>query len=81
MGQYRKVYIAVICESDDELRTVQKVAEDISTTFRLTAKDLIAIHPTIKANGQLIGSAVRTIAKEGMSGVMKVIPQLMKMRR
>lgn len=81
MGQYRKVYIAVICDSEEELKAVQKVAEDISSTFRLSAKDLIAIHPVIKNNGQLIGSAVRTIAKEGMAGVMKVVPQLMKMRR
>lgn len=81
MGQYRKVYIAVICENDEEQKAVQKVAEDISSTFRLSAKELIKIHPIIQNNGQLIGSAVRTIAKEGMGGVMRVIPQLMKMKR
>lgn len=81
MGQYRKVYIAVICENDEEQKAVQKVAEDVSSIFRLSAKELIKIHPIIQNNGQLISSAVRTIAKEGMGGVMKVIPQLMKMKR
>lgn len=81
MGSYRKIYIAVFCENEEEITHVQKVAEDLSSTFRLSAKDLIGIHPLIKKNGQLIASAIRTIAKEGMSGVLKVVPQLMKMKK
>lgn len=81
MGSYRKIYIAVFCENEEEVTHVQKVAEDLSSTFRLSAKDLIGIHPLIKKNGQLIASAVRTIAKEGISGVIKVVPQLMKMKK
>ena len=63
MGSYRKIYIAVFCDNEDEVSQVQKVAEDLSSTFRLSAKDLIGIHPLIKKNGQLIASAIRTIAK------------------
>lgn len=81
MGSYRKIYIAVFCDNEDEVSQVQKVAEDLSSTFRLSAKDLIGIHPLIKKNGQLIASAIRTIAKEGMSGIRKVVPQLMKMKK
>lgn len=75
---YRKVYIAVWCDSDSDAAQVQKVAEDLSDTFRLTAKDLIGLHPLIKKNGSLIMSAIRTISKEGFSGIMKIAPQFVK---
>lgn len=81
MGNYRKVYIAVYCDSDEEQQQAQRVAEDLSKTFRLSAKDLVGLHPLIVKNGQLIGRAVRTISKEGVSGVAKMLPQLMKMKR
>lgn len=75
---YRKVYIAVWCDSEEEAAKVQKVAEDLSATFKLTAKDLVGLHPMIKKNGQLIISAVRTISREGLTGVMKMAPQFVK---
>lgn len=81
MATYRKVYIAVICEDDNELIEVQKVAQDLSGTFRLSAKDLLKAYPMIKKNGALIASSMRTIAREGMSGIAKVIPQLMRMKK
>ena len=40
---YRKVYIAVWCDSEEEATKVQKVAEDLSATFKLTAKDLVGL--------------------------------------
>lgn len=81
MGNYRKIYLAIYCESDEEQQQAQRVAEDLSKTFRLSAKDLVGMHPLIVKNGQLIGSAVRTISQEGVSGVAKMLPQLMKMKR
>lgn len=81
MGTYRKVFLAIYCENDDDLAQVQKFAEEISTTFRLSARDLIGLQPIVQKNGQLISSAFRTISKEGMSGIMKVVPQLMKMKK
>ena len=75
---YRKVYIAVWCDSEEEVAKVQKVAEDLSARFKLTAKDLIGLHPMIQKNGQLIISAIRTISREGPSGVMKMAPQFVK---
>lgn len=81
MGNYRKIYLAIYCESDEEQQQAQRVAEDLSKTFRLSAKDLIAIHPLMVKNGQLIGNAIRTISREGVSGIAKMLPQLKKMRR
>ena len=81
MGTYRKVFLAIYCENEDELHLVQKFAEEISTTFRLSARDLIGLRPLVQKNGQLIGNAVRTISRDGMSGLVKVVPQLMKMQK
>lgn len=81
MATYRKVYIAVICEDDNELAEAQKIAQDLSGAFRLSAKNLIQAYPMIKKNGTLIANSMRTIAREGMSGIAKVIPQLMRMKK
>lgn len=81
MGTYRKVFLAIYCENDEDLAVVQKFAEEISSTFRLSARDLIGLRPIVQKNGQLIGTAVRTISKEGMSGLMKMVPQLMQMKK
>ena len=81
MGTYRKVFLAIYCENDEDLALVQKFAVDISSTFRLSARDLINLRPIVQKNGQLIGTAVRTISKEGMSGLMRMVPQLMNMKK
>lgn len=81
MGTYRKVFLAIYCENEEDLALVQKFAEEVSTTFRLSARDLISLRPLVQKNGQLIGNAVRTISREGMSGLVKVVPQLMKMKK
>lgn len=81
MGAYRKVHIAVYCENDEEVNEVQQFAEELSTTFRLSARDMLNVRPLVQKNGHLISTAVRTIAKEGMSGVMKMVPLLMKMKK
>ncbi len=81
MGTYRKVFLAIYCENDEDLALVQKFAEEISSTFRLSARDLIKLRPIVQKNGQLIGTAVRTISKEGMSGLMRMVPQLMNMKK
>lgn len=81
MGEYRKIYIAVMCDNDQQAQQVQKVAEDLSRSFRLSAKDLICVHPLIQKNGQLLADAIKTIARDGMSGIIKVVPKLMKMKK
>lgn len=80
MATYRKVYIAVLCENDEEQQQAQRVAEDLSGIFRLSAKDLIGMYPAIKKNGPIIGSAFRTISTQGKSGLVRVLPQLINMK-
>lgn len=75
---YRKVFIAVDCENDQELALVQNIAKEISGTFSIKAKDVISFYPFVVKNRALLYSAVKTVAAEGKKGVMKLVPMLLK---
>lgn len=75
---YRKVYIAVDCESDAEFEQVQNVAKVMSNIFRFRGSDMLAMYPIVTKNGEVISATVRTIAQEGMRGVAKMLPYLLK---
>lgn len=57
---------------------VQQIAKDASETMRLKASDVIRFYPLYKKNSGLIISAIRAISQEGMKGVMRVVPALIK---
>ena len=73
---YRKIYMAIDCRSDEEAKQVQKIAEDLSMMFGLSASDIIAIYPYVKSNSGLIKTSIKTLSKEGMKGVGKVVSYL-----
>lgn len=75
---FRKIYIALDCDDDQEAAQVQRAAEELSSVFRLSAKEVLSAYPMLKNNGQLIRSSIKTIAREGKSGVMKILPFLVK---
>lgn len=75
---YRKVFIAVDCDNDQELALVQNIAKEISGTFAIKAKDVISFYPFVVKNRALLYSAVKTVAAEGKKGVMKLVPMLLK---
>lgn len=75
---YRKIIIAVDCNNDQEQQIVQGIAQEISSTFKMSAKDLISFYPFVKQHKSLLYSAVKTVAKEGKKGVLKLIPLLIK---
>ncbi len=70
---YRKIYLAIDCRSDEETQKVQKIAEDLSMMFSLSAKDIIALYPAVKNNSGLIKTSIKTLSKEGIRGVGKVV--------
>lgn len=74
---YRKIYMAIDCRTDEEAQQVQKIAEDMSMVFSLSAKDIISIYPSVKNNSGLIKTAIKTLSKEGMKGVGKVVAYMM----
>ena len=80
MAGYRKIYIAVICENDEEAAQAQRVAEELSGVLRISAKQLISMSPALKKNGAVIGNAFRTIATQGRKGLAKVHPNLIGMK-
>lgn len=75
---YRSITIAVDCANDQEQAMVQQIAKDASETMRLKASDVIRFYPLYKKNSGLIISAIRAISQEGMKGVMRVVPALIK---
>ncbi|MBQ2007098.1 MAG: hypothetical protein II236_00265 [Alistipes sp.] len=75
---YRSINIAVDCANDEEQKTVQAIAKDASETMKLKASDVIRFYPLYRKNSGLIISAIRAISQEGMKGVMRVVPNLIK---
>lgn len=75
---YRSITIAVDCATDEEQKAVQAIARDASETMKLKASDVIRFYPLYRKNSGLIISAIRAISQEGMKGVMRVVPNLIK---
>lgn len=69
--------MAIDCRTDEEAQQMQKIAEDMSMTFSLSARDIISIYPSVKSNSGLIKTAIKTLSKEGIKGVGKVVAYMM----
>lgn len=74
---YRKIYLAIDCRNDEEAQKIQKIAEDLSMIFTLSATDIIGIYPSVKNNASLIKTTIKSLSKDGLKGLSKVIPYLM----
>lgn len=75
---YKKIMLAVDCETEAEQQKVQEIAKELSGILQLKAKDLISFYPTLQKNKGLIFSVVNTISKEGKKGLFKIVPMLLK---
>ena len=75
---YKKIIIAVDCDSEKEQQMVQAIAQELSELLHLKAKDLIEFFPILKKNKALIYTAIKTVSQEGKKGVLKLFPLLMK---
>ena len=75
---YRAITIAVDCANDQEQEAVQRIAKELSETMRLKAADIMKFYPTYQKNSGIILPAIRAISKDGMSGVLRVVPALIK---
>ena len=74
---YRKIYMAIDCRSDEEAQQVQRIAEDMSMMFSLSANDIIKVYPSVKNNAGLIKTTIKTLSKEGLKGVGKMVTYMM----
>ena len=74
----RKIILVVDCADDKEKEVVQGIANEISGTFNMKGSDLISFYPFVKKNKALLYSAVKTVARDGKKGMMKLIPMLIK---
>ena len=76
---YRKIVLAVDCDSEQEQQMVQKIAEEISSTFKMKAREIIDFYPFVQKNQGVLYAAVKTMGREGKRGLPKLIPLLMKL--
>lgn len=75
---YKKIIIAVDCETDKEQEIVQRIAKDASEMMRVKASDIIKFYPVFQKNSGLIVSAFRAISAEGMRGIARIVPMFIK---
>lgn len=75
---YKKVIIAVDCDTEQEQQIVQRIAQEVSQTFKLKARDLINFYPVLQKHKGLLYTAIKTVSQEGKKGIFKLVPLLMK---
>jgi hypothetical protein len=75
---YKKIIIAVDCETEQEQQQVQIIAKELSETLQLKAKDLISFYPTLQKHKGLLYNAMKTISQEGKMGLVKLVPMLLR---
>lgn len=71
---YRKIYIAIDCNSDAEVSAVQTFAEEASRMFQLKASDVLKVAPLVRKNSALLMKTIKTISADGAKGIAKIIP-------
>ncbi len=75
---YRKIIIAVDCDNDQEQQIMQNIAQELSQTFTLKAKQIITFYPVVKQHKALFYNIFKIVATEGKKGFMKVVPMIIK---
>lgn len=71
---YRKIYLAIDCQTDEEVAQVQAFAKEISSLYQMRGRDILKLAPAVRKNGGLIARTIKTISTEGAKGVAKMIP-------
>lgn len=73
---YRKIYIALDCQNDEEAKKMQQVAEEISAAFAMSAKDVLEVYPYVKKNAKLIRNSIRTLSQKGLKGIGSIAAEM-----
>ncbi|MBR3591033.1 MAG: hypothetical protein IKK89_04765 [Alistipes sp.] len=71
---YKKIYIAIDCQSDAEVVAVQDFGKELSQLLQLKASDVLKIAPMVRKNSALLIKTAKVISSEGAVGVAKMIP-------
>ncbi len=71
---YKKVYLAIDCQNEEELAAVQLFGKELSGLLQLKASDLLRIAPMVRKNSALLMKTAKVISTEGAVGVAKMIP-------
>lgn len=71
---YRKIFIAVDCKNEAEVEAVQQFAKELSQAMQLKSADVLRLAPAIRKNRDLLAHTIRTIASDGLKGIMTIAP-------
>ena len=71
---YRKIFIAVDCQNDAEVENIQQFSKELSQMLQLKGVDVLRLAPAIRKNRDLLAHTIRTIAADGLKGVMRIAP-------
>lgn len=71
---YRKIFIAVDCNSDAEAMAVQAFAKEVSQMSQLKAADVLKVAPLVRKNSSLLMRTVKAISTDGAKGLAKMVP-------
>lgn len=77
----RKLYFVVDCKDDAQKEQVQSILNQISETRAFTGSDVIKIKPMFEKNKGTFIQIFKAISNGGMSGIMKSIPLLTRLKK
>jgi len=78
---FKRLSIAVNCNSEQEQREAQSILDELSNILRLEASDLINNAPMVRKNQNLIRQIFTTISKGGMKSIASIIPLAMQFKK
>ena len=78
---FKRLNIAVNCNSEQEQREVQTILDELSNILRLDAGDLIKNAPMVRKNQNIIRQIFTTISKGGTKGIMSIIPLVAQFKK
>ena len=78
---FKKIHLAVDCKDAKEQEEVQKIFDKLSNILRLNGKDIIDNAPMIEKNQILIREMFVTMQKNGLKGIMSLLPLALKFKK
>lgn len=72
MGKFRKIYLAVECESDQEKDQVQAMANEISEMGILKGSSILNMLPVFAKNRQELTQLFSMVSKGGIKSLLSV---------
>ena len=74
------IKIKVFCKDENEARSVQNAATEITNGINPIGSELLQFYSKYKPNEHIIKPVLSDVVKNGVSAIAKHIPKLLKLR-